>query len=101
VVRAQLAGEGEQVFDVALCGESSAASGEQAGAGEVCGSAGGRAGSGLGLAIVRDVAKSHGGTVFACTGKGGGAEVGFSANGSRLGRRTLLTAGRPESGLVG
>jgi hypothetical protein len=30
-----LAGEGEQVFDVALCGEGSAAGGEQVGAGEV------------------------------------------------------------------
>jgi hypothetical protein len=46
---------------------------------------------------VRDVAKSHGGTVFACTRKGGGAEVGFSVDGSRLVRRASLTAGRPES----
>jgi hypothetical protein len=30
-----LVGEGEQVFDVALCGEGSAAGGEQVGAGEV------------------------------------------------------------------
>ncbi|MFJ4622399.1 ATP-binding protein [Streptomyces sp. NPDC088812] len=41
-------------------------------------------GSGLGLAIVRDVAESHGGTVFARTRPGGGAEVGFSVHGSRL-----------------
>ncbi len=35
-------------------------------------------GSGLGLAIVRDVAESHGGTVFAADREGGGARVGFS-----------------------
>ncbi len=34
-------------------------------------------GSGLGLAIVRDVAESHGGTVFAANRDGGGARVGF------------------------
>jgi two-component system sensor histidine kinase MprB len=44
-------------------------------------------GSGLGLAIVRDVAESHGGTVFARTRPGGGAEVGFTVNESRLVRR--------------
>ena len=38
----------------------------------------GRPGSGLGLAIVRDVAESHGGTVFAANREGGGARVGFS-----------------------
>ena len=37
-----------------------------------------RPGSGLGLAIVRDVAESHGGTVFAANREGGGARVGFS-----------------------
>jgi len=37
-----------------------------------------RPGSGLGLAIVRDVAESHGGTVFAANRGGGGARVGFS-----------------------
>lgn len=41
-------------------------------------------GSGLGLAIVRDVAEAHGGTVFAGTRAGGGAEVGFTVSGSRL-----------------
>jgi len=41
-------------------------------------------GSGLGLAIVRDVAESHGGTVFAGTRPGGGAAVGFALHGSRL-----------------
>ncbi|MGW5654987.1 sensor histidine kinase [Streptomyces humi] len=41
-------------------------------------------GSGLGLAIVRDVAESHGGKVFARTRQGGGAEVGFSLDGSRV-----------------
>jgi two-component system sensor histidine kinase MprB len=35
-------------------------------------------GSGLGLAIVRDIALSHGGTVFAGPRDGGGAEVGFT-----------------------
>ena len=38
----------------------------------------GQPGSGLGLAIVRDVAESHGGTVFAANREGGGARVGFS-----------------------
>ncbi len=37
-----------------------------------------RPGSGLGLAIVRDVAESHGGTVFVANREGGGARVGFS-----------------------
>ncbi|MGW0821068.1 ATP-binding protein [Streptomyces sp. NPDC002845] len=41
-------------------------------------------GSGLGLAIVRDVAETHGGTVFAGTRPGGGAAVGFTVNSSRL-----------------
>ncbi|MFJ1971084.1 ATP-binding protein [Streptomyces sp. NPDC087903] len=41
-------------------------------------------GSGLGLAIVRDVAESHGGTVFAGPRDGGGAEVGFRVSGSRV-----------------
>lgn len=44
-------------------------------------------GSGLGLAIVRDVAETHGGTVFAGTRAGGGAAVGFTVSGARL-RRT-------------
>lgn len=35
-------------------------------------------GSGLGLAIVREVAISHGGTVFAGNRAGGGAEIGFT-----------------------
>jgi len=35
-------------------------------------------GSGLGLAIVREVARAHGGTVFAGPREGGGAVVGFS-----------------------
>ena len=34
-------------------------------------------GSGLGLAIVADVARSHGGDVFARNREGGGAEIGF------------------------
>jgi two-component system sensor histidine kinase MprB len=34
-------------------------------------------GSGLGLAIVRDMAETHGGTVFAAGRDGGGASVGF------------------------
>jgi two-component system, OmpR family, sensor histidine kinase MprB len=41
-------------------------------------------GSGLGLAIVRDVAESHGGTVFARIRPGGGAAVGFTVDSSRL-----------------
>ena len=41
-------------------------------------------GSGLGLAIVRDVAESHGGTVFAGPRDGGGAEVGFRVSRSRV-----------------
>jgi two-component system sensor histidine kinase MprB len=41
-------------------------------------------GSGLGLAIVRDVAESHGGTVFAGTRPGGGATVGFTVDPARL-----------------
>ena len=34
-------------------------------------------GSGLGLAIVRDMAESHGGSVFATNREGGGAVIGF------------------------
>ncbi len=34
-------------------------------------------GSGLGLAIVRDMAETHGGTVFAANRDGGGASIGF------------------------
>ena len=34
-------------------------------------------GSGLGLAIVRDLAESHGGSVFATNRAGGGATIGF------------------------
>jgi two-component system sensor histidine kinase MprB len=34
-------------------------------------------GSGLGLAIVRDLAESHGGSVFAANREGGGAVIGF------------------------
>lgn len=41
-------------------------------------------GSGLGLAIVADVARTHGGTVFAGARPGGGAEVGFTVDRSRL-----------------
>ncbi|MDQ0596412.1 signal transduction histidine kinase [Streptomyces canus] len=41
-------------------------------------------GSGLGLAIVRDVAEAHGGTVFARTRPGGGAEVGLTLDRARL-----------------
>ncbi|WP_433832869.1 HAMP domain-containing sensor histidine kinase [Actinoplanes sp. CA-015351] len=41
-------------------------------------------GSGLGLAIVRDIAVAHGGTVFARPRPGGGAEVGFAVDPSRL-----------------
>ncbi|GAA4547329.1 HAMP domain-containing sensor histidine kinase [Pseudonocardia xishanensis] len=41
-------------------------------------------GSGLGLSIVRDVAATHGGTVFARTREGGGAEVGFTVGSDRL-----------------
>jgi two-component system, OmpR family, sensor histidine kinase MprB len=50
-------------------------------------------GSGLGLAIVRDVAETHGGTVFARTRPGGGAAVGFTVDGSRL----TVTAARPPA----
>ncbi|MER5217118.1 HAMP domain-containing sensor histidine kinase [Streptomyces sp. NPDC002838] len=49
-------------------------------------------GSGLGLAIVRDVAETHGGTVFAGTRPGGGAAVGFTVSSSRL-----LPGGAPDS----
>jgi two-component system, OmpR family, sensor histidine kinase MprB len=41
-------------------------------------------GSGLGLAIVRDVAETHGGTVFASPRPGGGACVGFAVSAGRL-----------------
>ena len=41
-------------------------------------------GSGLGLAIVRDVAEAHGGSVFTHARPGGGAEVGFAVDRSRL-----------------
>ena len=41
-------------------------------------------GSGLGLAIVRDVAESHGGTVFTRPRAGGGATVGFTVADERL-----------------
>ncbi len=48
-------------------------------------------GSGLGLAIVRDVAVAHGGTVFARSRPGGGAEVGFT-----LGEDRLLPGSEPD-----
>jgi two-component system sensor histidine kinase MprB len=41
-------------------------------------------GSGLGLSIVADVAQAHGGTVFAGSRPGGGAEVGFTVGHDRL-----------------
>ncbi len=41
-------------------------------------------GAGLGLAIVHDVATTHGGDVFARPRTGGGAEIGFTVNPSRL-----------------
>ncbi|MCX4702977.1 HAMP domain-containing histidine kinase [Streptomyces sp. NBC_01352] len=41
-------------------------------------------GSGLGLAIVRDVAETHGGTVFAAARTGGGTAIGFTVDASRL-----------------
>lgn len=41
-------------------------------------------GSGLGLSIVRDVAESHGGRPFVAAAPGGGAQVGFSVDISRL-----------------
>ncbi|WP_078973045.1 HAMP domain-containing sensor histidine kinase [Streptomyces sp. MMG1533] len=50
-------------------------------------------GSGLGLAIVRDVAETHGGTVFAGARSGGGTAIGFSVEGSRL-----LLGPRADSG---
>jgi two-component system, OmpR family, sensor histidine kinase MprB len=40
-------------------------------------------GSGLGLAIVRDIAETHGGSVFARPRSGGGTEIGFSVDDSR------------------
>ncbi len=49
-------------------------------------------GSGLGLAIVRDVAETHGGTVFAETRPGGGASVGFTVSSS-----LLLPGGAPDA----
>jgi len=48
-------------------------------------------GSGLGLSIVHDVAQTHGGSVFAGTRPGGGAEVGFT-----VGRDRLLPASEPD-----
>ena len=48
-------------------------------------------GSGLGLSIVHDVAQTHGGSVFAGTRPGGGAEVGFT-----VGRDRLLPASQPD-----
>jgi two-component system sensor histidine kinase MprB len=47
-------------------------------------SARGLPGSGLGLSIVQDVAKAHGGTVFAGARPGGGAAVGFTVGPGRL-----------------
>jgi two-component system, OmpR family, sensor histidine kinase MprB len=44
----------------------------------------GQPGSGLGLAIVDEIARSHGGTVFARNRPGGGAEVGFTLPAIRL-----------------
>jgi two-component system, OmpR family, sensor histidine kinase MprB len=41
-------------------------------------------GSGLGLSIVADIARSHGGGVFARPREGGGAEVGFAVDPARL-----------------
>jgi two-component system, OmpR family, sensor histidine kinase MprB len=41
-------------------------------------------GSGLGLSIVEEIARSHGGTVFARNRPGGGAEVGFTLPADRL-----------------
>jgi two-component system, OmpR family, sensor histidine kinase MprB len=41
-------------------------------------------GSGLGLSIVQDVARAHGGTVFAGSRPGGGAAVGFTVGRDRL-----------------
>ena len=48
-------------------------------------------GSGLGLSIVHDVAQTHGGSVFAGTRPGGGAQVGFT-----VGRDRLLPASQPD-----
>ena len=48
-------------------------------------------GSGLGLSIVQDVAQTHGGSVFAGTRPGGGAQVGFT-----VGRDRLLPASQPD-----
>jgi len=48
-------------------------------------------GSGLGLSIVQDVAQTHGGSVFAGTRPGGGAQVGFT-----VGRDRLLPASEPD-----
>ncbi|WP_329331307.1 HAMP domain-containing histidine kinase [Streptomyces sp. NBC_00663] len=56
-------------------------------------SARGLPGTGLGLAIVRDIAKAHGGAAFARTRPGGGAEVGFTVDRSRL-----LPGHDPDSG---